>query len=215
MSRPDVAGTGPSDVVQETPADVAAPASAGATQLPFDVEDATLVVIDAQGIFADPASEWGSPMWAAAEANILALVEQFAGRIVLTRWIPPVGEDRVGSWIDYMEAWPFADRPESDPYFDIVPALAGVPADRIDAPMFGKWDQLRDVLGPTPNIVLIGVSTDCCVVSTALPAADAGARIALVADACAGSTPENHDAAVTVMGLYPPQITVVNTVDLL
>lgn len=59
--------------------------------------------------------------------------------------------------------------------------------------------------------MLTGVSTDCCVVSTALAAADAGARVTIAADACAGSTAENHAAALTVMGLYPPQLTVSDT----
>jgi nicotinamidase-related amidase len=53
------------------------------------------------------------------------------------------------------------------------------------------------------------------VISTALPAADAGATLTLVTDACAGSTPENHAAALTVMGLFPPQITLTTTADLL
>jgi hypothetical protein len=49
------------------------------------------------------------------------------------------------------------------------------------------------------------------VISTVLPAADAGARITLAADACAGSTAENHAAALHVMGLYPPQVTLGDT----
>ena len=31
-----------------------------------DLTDAWLVVIDPQRVFADPSSEWGSPMWDAA-----------------------------------------------------------------------------------------------------------------------------------------------------
>lgn len=62
--------------------------------------------------------------------------------------------------------------------------------------------------------MLTGVSTDCCVISTALSAADAGATITVVSDACAGSTPENHAAALTVLGLYPPQIRVVPSAEL-
>lgn len=56
--------------------------------------------------------------------------------------------------------------------------------------------------------MLTGVATDCCVISTALAAADAGAHVTVVADACAGSTAENQAAALQVMGLYPPQITI-------
>ena len=48
-------------------------------------------------------------------------------------------------------------------------------------------------------------------ISTALAAADAGAHVTIAADACAGSTAENHAAAIRIMGLYPPQITVSDT----
>ena len=48
---------------------------------------------------------------------------------------------------------------------------------------------------------------DGCLASPAPPAAAAGATIPVAADACAGSTPENHAAALQVMGLYPPQVT--------
>ena len=71
------------------------------------------------------------------------------------------------------------------------------------------------VTGPTPHLILTGVSTDCCVISTALAAADAGATITVVTDACAGSTPENHQAALDVMALYPPQITLATTDEVL
>ena len=164
-----------------------------------------LVVIDPQRIFADPASEWGSPMWPDALGRIRELLPRFGGRTIITRWVPPEASRRVGSWRAYMEAWPFADRPASDPYFDLVDELAKVDALVLDAPTFGKWDVLAPVVGED-ELIITGVSTDCCVISTVLPAADAGATLTVVTDACAGSTAENHTAAVTVMGLYPPQV---------
>lgn len=262
-----------------------------------------LVVIDGQRIFADPASDWGSPMWPDAAARIAELLPRFAGRTILTRWVPPAPGERIGSWDAYMAAWPFADRPASDPMFDLVPELAGLraedpapsgaetvdapaalpdadapapsrieavdgpgllvgadapatsrtelddapallvdtdapaasrselgdapapargdvraspaPAMVVDAPTFGKWEALAPLVGPAPELVITGVSTDCCVISTVLPAADAGATLTVVTDACAGSTPENHAAACTVMGLYPPQVTLTTTAELL
>lgn len=173
-----------------------------------------LVIIDPQRIFADPDSDWGSPMWPEAVANITALAAQHRGRTIITRWIPPERGARVGSWDAYMKAWPFADRPADDPYFDVVDELAGVDATVLDAPTFGKWDVLAPVVGEAPELVVTGVSTDCCVISTVLPAADAGATITLVTDACAGSTPENHAAALQVMGLYPPQVTLTTAAEI-
>ncbi len=164
-----------------------------------------LVVIDPQRIFAAPDSAWGSPMWPDVVGPIRDLAAAFGDRIIVTRWVAPT--ERVGSWKAYMEAWPFADHPPDHPLFDVVDELAHLPGRRVTATTFGKWDQLAAITGPTPELVVTGVSTDCCVISTALPAADAGATLRVVADACAGSTPENHRAALAVMGLYPPQIT--------
>ncbi len=174
-----------------------------------------LVVIDPQRIFADPDSDWGSPMWADAVRRINELLPHYAGRTIITRWVPPEASGRVGSWDAYMKAWPFADRPPTDPYFDLVDDLADVDALVLDAPTFGKWDVLAPVVGEAAELVITGVSTDCCVISTVLPGADAGATVTVVTDACAGSTPENHAAAVQVMGLYPPQVTLATSPDLI
>lgn len=168
--------------------------------------DPWLVIIDPQRIFADPASEWGSPMWPAAVRKIRRLARAFEGHTIITRWVPPLGGERIGSWVGYMDAWPFADRSPGDPYLDVVEELGHVDGLRVAAPTFGKWEEIAHHTGNAPHLVLTGVSTDCCVISTALPAADAGATVTVVTDACAGSTPENHAAALTVMSLYPPQI---------
>ena len=92
----------------------------------------------------------------------------------------------------------------------MVPELAGLAAHTVTAGTFGKWNaDLRAVVGEQPSLTVAGVSTDCCVISTVLPAADAGATVRVLADACAGSTPENHAHALAVMALYAPQVTVV------
>lgn len=174
-----------------------------------------LVVIDPQAIFASPESAWGSPFFPAAMTNIRTLAAAFGERVIVTRWVPTA--DRTTSWGEYFAAWPFADVAVDDPLYALVPDAAGLsPHPTLDLPTFGKWGpELAGITGDAPRLVLCGVSTDCCVISTALPAADAGARITVVADACAGSTVENHDAAMHVMGLYPPQITVSDTATVL
>ena len=176
--------------------------------------DAWLVVIDPQRIFADTASQWGSPMFADIVDPVRRLATAAGERTVVTRWVP--APDPQGSWAAYLEAWPFADVPEGDPLLEVVPELADLGSEVVSLPTFGKWGYaLQAVTGPLPHLVLAGVSTDCCVVSTALAAADAGATITVVTDACAGSTPENHRAAMDVMALYPPQITLATTDEVL
>ena len=56
--------------------------------------------------------------------------------------------------------------------------------------------------------MLAGVSTDCCVLSTAVAAADAGVAVQVVADACAGVNDETHAQALDIMRLYAPLIEV-------
>lgn len=174
-----------------------------------------LVVIDPQNIFASPDSPWGSPFFAAAMINIRRLADGHGPRVVVTRWMPTA--DRRTSWGDYFAAWPFADQPASHPLFDLVPDARELTAHpTLDLPTFGKWgDALEAIVGRGAEVVLAGVSTDCCVLSTALAGADAGARLTVVTDACAGSTAENHAAALHVMGLYPPQITMRTTAEVL
>lgn len=174
-----------------------------------------LVIIDPQNIFAAPGSEWGSPFFADVMPRIRSLADAFRDRVVVTRWLPTA--DRDTSWGDYFAAWPFADQPPTDALFDLVPAAAQLSArPTLDLPTFGKWGpELEHIVGRGAEIVLAGVSTDCCVLSTALAAADAGVRLTVATDACAGSTAENHAAALHVMGLYPPQITLRTTAEVL
>lgn len=170
----------------------------------------TLVVVDPQRVFADPDSPWGSPTFDATVGPVRRLAARFP--TVVTRWVPQPREERIGSWRAYFEAWPFADRPADDPMFDLVPAVADLVTGTVDAPTFGKWPVLAAVTGPAPDLVVAGVSTDCCVLSTVLAAADAGASVHVVAEACAGSTPEAHERALAAMALYGPQVSVVDAV---
>ncbi|MGP6177395.1 cysteine hydrolase family protein [Microbacterium sp. A196] len=173
-----------------------------------------LVVIDPQNIFASADSEWGSPFFGEVMPRIQALAAAFGERVLVTRWLPTA--DRSTSWGEYFQAWPFADQPETDALFELVPAAASLSHHpSVDVPTFGKWAALEELTGRGGHVVLTGVSTDCCVISTALAAADAGARVTVVTDACAGSTAQNHAAAITVMGLYPPQLTLATTAEVL
>jgi len=177
------------------------------TAVPPVADDGWLVVIDPQVVFADPAtSPWGSPMWADTVPVIADLAAAYGPhRTIVTRFVadPTLG----GSWGPYYEAWPFALVPDADPLYAVVPELASAGERVVTAGTFGKWPALRELVGDDAHLTLAGVSTDCCVLSTALPAADAGATVRVVASACAGSSPDNHARALAAMELYAPQIT--------
>lgn len=170
-----------------------------------------LVLIDLQRVFSDPASTWCATGFEGIVPPVERLAAEYAGRVIVTRWLP--AQDRAGSWGAYFEHWPFADQPDDNPLFDLVtPARELVrsgAAALVDERTFGKFgSQLLTLTGPNPHLVLAGVATDCCVLSTALAAADSGALVEVAAEACAGSTVENHRKALDLMALYGPQIVV-------
>jgi nicotinamidase-related amidase len=164
-----------------------------------------LVAIDLQTIFADPASGWATPGFDRAATATARLVAAFPGRVVRTRFVAP--ERPAGAWVDYYAEWPFALVPATDPLYDLVPPLAGLDGPVVSATTFGKWGpDLAAVVGPDDPLLLTGVSTDCCVLSTALAAADAGRSVTVVADACAGLSEADHQRALDAMALYAPLI---------
>ena len=178
--------------------------------------DPWLVIVDPQRIFADPESPWASPFFDAAWRRIETLADRYAGRIVVTRWLPTA--DRQSAWGEYFEAWPFADVPATDPLYELVEPAARIVADAdavvVDEPPFGKWGaQLRAIVGEYPRLIVTGVSTDCCVIATALSAADDGAWVSVPTDAVAHSRADHGAAALHAMGLFEPQLRLTTAAD--
>ena len=178
----------------------------------------TLVVIDMQQVFADPAGPWAAPRFASITPVVNRLIGRFAPNVVLTRFVAP--ERPAGSWVNYYQQWSFALQPVDSPLWQLVPELdSGPPGGTgrypvIDRPTFGKWGaELQAAVGAA-GLVLCGVSTDCCVLSTALAAADDGMPVQVVADACAGASDLDHQRALEAMALYAPLITVTTEADL-
>ena len=176
-------------------------------------EPAWLVGIDFQRVFGDASSPWCAPRYAAAAGSARRLAAAHSGRTVLTRFVAPTAPE--GAWDRYYADFPWALVGDDDPLYALTHEVADLPARIVTAPTFGKWDVLRDVLGPHPRLVVAGVATDCCVISTVLAAADAGADVTVVTDACAGSTDENHTKALHLMGLYAPLVRLATTDEVL
>ncbi|MBB4071812.1 cysteine hydrolase family protein [Canibacter oris] len=181
-----------------------------------------LVIVDPQNIFAATDSPWGSPFFADAWGRIAELAPLFPGRIVITRWLPTA--PRNTSWGTYFQTWEFADRPATDPLFDLTPEAAALAAatgaQLLDTPKFGKWGETlkrlvtANLAAGTPELVVTGVATDCCVISTVLPALDDGCYVTVVRDAVAGSTAANNAAALQVLELYEPMARLVSSAEL-
>ena len=173
----------------------------------------TLAVIDMQRVFGEPGSPWLAPRFAEIVDPVRRLAEAFGPRVVFTRFVAPAVPQ--GAWRPYYEQWPFALQPPDAPIYKLAAPFAAMAGATLDATTFSKWGpDLAARAGPGP-LVLAGVSTDCCVLSTAVAAADDGIGVRVVADACAGVDDESHASALHVMRLYSPLVDVVTLADVL
>jgi nicotinamidase-related amidase len=168
-----------------------------------------LAVIDMQRVFGAPDSAWFAPRFAEIVGPVRALVDAFRPRVTFTRFIAPKAP--AGAWRQYYDQWPFALQPPGARIYQLVDDFAGEPGPTLDATTFSKWnDDLSARVGDGGRLVLAGVSTDCCVLSTAVAAADAGVAVQVVGDACAGVTDESHRQALDILRLYAPLVEVVS-----
>ena len=169
---------------------------------------ATLAVIDMQRVFGDRDSPWFTPRFGEIVGPIQRLVDAYRPHVVFTRFVAPAVP--TGAWRRYYELWPFALQPPDARIYELVDEFAHEPAPTVDATTFGKvGDELYRMLG-RGRLVLAGVSTDCCVLSTALAAADDGVLVQVVADACAGLNDESHAKTLDILRLYSPLVEVVS-----
>ena len=168
----------------------------------------TLAVIDMQRVFGDHDSPWLTPRFAEIVGPIQQLVRAYQPRVVFTRFVAPGVP--TGAWRSYYEQWPFALQPPDARIYQLADDFASDPGPTLDATTFGKWNGQLSEMVAGGRLMLAGVSTDCCVLSTALAAADDGVGVRVVADACAGVTDESHAKALDILRLYSPIVEVVS-----
>jgi nicotinamidase-related amidase len=170
-----------------------------------------LVVVDYQEVFRDTSSPWTTPRFDEIRPRIRTLVDAFGERVVFTRFVVP--EKPVGAWVDYYEQYSYFTEAHAIPLFQLSEDPGAHPV--VDAPTFGKWvPEVADLVGEGP-VTVAGVATDCCVLSTVLPAADAGVSVRVVSDACAGASDEAHDDTMRILGCYAPLVAVATTAEVL
>jgi nicotinamidase-related amidase len=171
-----------------------------------------LAVIDMQVIFADPSSGWRTPGFDEITPAVQELIAAFGDHVVYTRFIAP--ETPEGAWVPYYGLWPFAL--DGGQLNDMAPAFPTGDKTVIDCATFGKWGpEFQQAIGGSRELVLAGVSTDCCVLSTALAAADAGVHVRVAADACAGMSDKDHQRALDAMALYGPLIEITSVAEVI
>ncbi|MDD7833862.1 cysteine hydrolase family protein [Paenarthrobacter sp. AB444] len=160
-----------------------------------------LVVVDMQRAFRD-AGQWQVPRYGEIVPVINQLQENIGPTTVFTRFVRDPQE--TGGWSAYYRRWDQMRFPPESGAWDItmdVPSTATV----VDAPTFSKWgSELADLVPVGSEMVLTGVATDCCVLSTALGAVDAGRFVTVISDACAAVSDEAQEQSFALLRLLSP-----------
>ncbi|MCZ9880265.1 cysteine hydrolase family protein [Arthrobacter sp. B2a2-09] len=170
-----------------------------------------LVVIDMQRAFRE-AGDWYIPRYDEAARTIARLAASGLEPII-TRFVPDPAEE--GSWSSYYDRWRSMRLDPADPIWHID--LPGVEArGSIDLPTFSKWGEALAARIPVgEEVILTGVATDCCILATALGAADAGRYVTVVEDACAGQNDAVHAQTLNLLELLSPMVNVIKSETLL
>lgn len=156
-----------------------------------------LIIIDMQKDFVDGAL--ANPSAQAIVEPIVKYMGAFDGDIIATR------DTHGQNYLQTSEGkrLPITHCVHGTLGWEIVPEIFAVLAEKdakiVDKPTFGYLDW--DFLDRYDEVTLVGTCTDICVVSNALvlKAKFPDLVVKVKADLCAGTTKENHDAALKVM----------------
>jgi nicotinamidase-related amidase len=168
-----------------------------------------LLVIDMQTDFVDGAL--GSAEAVAIIPNVLCEISKYEkSDIIATRDTHPESymQTREGKYLPVPHC--IKDSAGWEIHPEIAPALEGCLV--IDKPTFGSMELCEHIVklasAEELEVTLIGLCTDICVVSNAMliKAALPETNIKVVADACAGVSPETHQAALTTMKMCQIEI---------
>jgi len=174
-------------------------------------DGATLVVIDMQRAFRDE-GQWQVPRYQEIVPVISRLHQLLGTGTVFTRFVRDEAE--TGAWAAYYRRWDGMRFPPGSDAWDITMDVPGE-ATVLNAPTFSKWGpELAALVPEGAEMVLTGVATDCCVLSTALGAVDAGRFVTVVSDACAAVSDEAQKQTLALLELLSPMCQVVTSQEL-
>ena len=168
-----------------------------------------LLVIDMQNDFIDGAL--GTPEAAAIVDRVVEELGKYpAGDVIATR------DTHSENYLDTQEGryLPVTHCVQGTPGWELNPRIAAALKDAaiVDKPSFGSKELAGQVAKMAQeedlDITLVGLCTDICVVSNALliKAFAPETPVRVIADCCAGVTPESHQAALETMRMCQIQI---------
>lgn len=160
-----------------------------------------LIVIDMQNDFIDGAL--ANPVAAAIVKPIAKFMERFWGDIWATKDTHDDGymETQEGKWLPIPHCLDYTDGQEICKEI-LDTGLVGI-SNTINKKTFGidYFQHFKLNVKPEDSIYLCGTCTDICVITNAflLKTYYPENKIYIIADLCAGTTPENHQRALDIM----------------
>ena len=180
---------------------------------PLD-RNACVVCVDMQRLFLEP-GEWHCPAGLDILANCRELAAATGDQAYFIKYIPPrTPEHAFGQWREFHRRWSSVTLDEAgEEATGLHPAIDDLAEpqrvfDRLGFSAFASDGFAERIRGRTPSAMIVcGVETDVCVLSTILSAVDQGIRTIVPIDAVASASPSGHDAVLNhVLPRYDHQV---------
>jgi nicotinamidase-related amidase len=162
------------------------------------------LVVDMQELFRSH-PDWGSASLTGIVAPIQRLLSARPRNAYFSRFVPPQRMDHAtGAWQRYYRRWHNVTLERMDPDLvnvieELRPWERGV-FDKSGYSALGNPEFRRTASTSGDRcLILSGVETDVCVLSTAMEAMDLGLRVILALDAITSSSAKCHDLALQIM----------------
>ena len=160
------------------------------------------LVVDMQELFRSH-SEWGTPALTRLIPAIERLVKARPSQAYFSRFIPARNAGAAeGAWHRYYRRWSSVTLDALDPAMvDILPELQPLATRLVDKTGYSAMGNpaFRRAAQAAGCLIVSGVETDVCVLSTVMEAMEAGVRIILPTDALASSSDLCHDRALGIL----------------
>lgn len=162
------------------------------------------LVVDMQELFRSH-PDWGSPCLTPLVEPIRRLIETRPESTYFSRFVPPHrGDQAERHWGRYYRRWHRVTLETMDPALvEVIDELRPWAGRIIDKPGYSALanPELREAVLSAPGhcLILSGVETDICVLSTIMEAMELGLRIVVASDAVASSVAACHDFAMQIL----------------
>lgn len=177
-----------------------------------------ILVIDMQNVYR-PGQPWGCASFDRVCGRIRAVLDAAAeggASVCLTRFVND--PDGKGAWADYNAVNKAIN---DDPWLnalvdELAPYAAKHPVQRKSVYSSLHVPSIRGAAASAKRVVLSGVVSECCVLSTCMEAVDMGCRVVWLKDAC-GGIDEAYEGAVSKIldGLSPLHVALMDTAEYL